>query len=165
VNPTALMEACRENFGVVMGGSAETGFIFPQLHPGFDAMLAIAKLIELLTLQDQTIGQLRAELPLVYYQTQMLRCPWNRKGSLMRHLVETHPPEQLELIDGVKIKDAKEPDNWILILPDAGEPLIRLVANGRDRNWVDTTLKEYGQRLQNIAALEDAMYFDLEPPV
>jgi mannose-1-phosphate guanylyltransferase / phosphomannomutase len=164
-NPTALMEACRENFGVVMGGSAETGFIFPQLHPGFDAMFAIAKLIELLTLQDQTIGQLRTELPPVYYRTQLLRCPWNRKGSLMRHLVETHPPEQLELIDGVKIKDATEPDNWILILPDAGEPLIRLVANGCDRNWVETMLKEYGQRLQNVAALEEAMDFNLETPV
>lgn len=28
-NPTALMEACQQNPGVVLGGSAEMGFIFP----------------------------------------------------------------------------------------------------------------------------------------
>ncbi len=162
-NPTDLMEACRQNFGVVIGGSAETGFIFPQLHPGFDAMFAIAKLIEFLTLQDQSIGELRAQLPQVYYRTEVLRCPWKRKGSLMRHLVETHPPERLELIDGVKIKHTTDPDNWILILPDAGEPLLHLIANGRDRDWVEKTLRDYRQRLQNVEALEEAMDFDLEP--
>ena len=48
-NPTALMEACQTNPNVVLGGSGEMGFIFPQLHPGFDAMFCIAKLIEMLT--------------------------------------------------------------------------------------------------------------------
>ncbi|MEB3268574.1 MAG: sugar phosphate nucleotidyltransferase, partial [Leptolyngbya sp.] len=43
VNPTALMEACQANPNVVLGGSSDMGFIFPQLHPGFDAMFCIAK--------------------------------------------------------------------------------------------------------------------------
>jgi len=37
-NPTALMEACHTNPNVVLGGSGEMGFIFPQLHPGFGAL-------------------------------------------------------------------------------------------------------------------------------
>jgi mannose-1-phosphate guanylyltransferase / phosphomannomutase len=162
VNPTALMEACRENFGVVIGGSAETGFIFPQLHSGFDAMVSIAKLIEALTLQSQTIGELEAALPEVYYRTQQMRCPWNRKGTLMRHLVETHPPEQIELIDGVKIKHATKPDHWLLILPDADEPLIHLVANGCDRAWVEGILQEYQQRLQTFESLEESLELSIE---
>jgi len=28
---------------VVLGGSGDIGFIFPQLHPGFDAMFCIAQ--------------------------------------------------------------------------------------------------------------------------
>lgn len=43
-NPTALMEACQKNPNVVIGGSGDTGFIFPQLHPGFDSMFCIAKI-------------------------------------------------------------------------------------------------------------------------
>ncbi|MGB8702516.1 MAG: mannose-1-phosphate guanyltransferase [Thermosynechococcaceae cyanobacterium] len=159
-NPTALMETCCCNASVVMGGSAETGFIFPQLHPGFDAMFSIAKLIEMLMRQGQTLGKLRTALPTVYYKTQTIRCPWNRKGTLMRHLVETHPMEQLDLIDGVKIKPSTHTDNWLLVLPDADEPLVHLIANGGDRHWVNDTLRDYCQRLLNLEALEEAMALD-----
>jgi len=149
-NPTALMEACHENPGVVLGGSGDMGFIFPQLHPGFDAMFCIAKLIEMLTLQEQSLGQIRAELPRVYHRSQSVRCPWTRKGALMRHLVETHPPEDLELIDGVKVLN-RQHESWVLILPDADEPLVHIFANGQDRDWVDQTLREYRLQVQEFA--------------
>ena len=152
-NPTALMEACHQNPDVVIGGSAETGFIFPQLHPGFDAMFCIAKLIEMLTLQEQTLGQIRAELPRIYHRGQVVRCPWTMKGALMRHLVETHPPENLELIDGVKILN-RQHDSWVLVLPDAGEPLVHIFANSSDRGWVDETLREYRNRVQDFTDQE-----------
>ncbi len=153
VNPTALMKTCRTNPDVVLGGSAESGFIFPQLHPGFDAMFSIAKLIEMLRLQSQPLGQIKADLPQVFHRSQDVRCPWTCKGALMRYLVETHPPEVLELIDGVKIKELHT-DNWILILPDASEPLVHLYANGCDREWVDSTLRDYRQRVQAFIEVE-----------
>ena len=53
-NPTALMEACQKNPNVVLGGSGDTGFIFPHLHPGFDSMFCIAKIIEMLTIQERS---------------------------------------------------------------------------------------------------------------
>jgi mannose-1-phosphate guanylyltransferase/phosphomannomutase len=164
VNPTALMEACHKNPGVIIGGSAETGFIFPQLHPGFDAMIAIAKLIEMLTLHPQTISQLHAALPTVYYQTQTLRCPWNHKGTLMRHLVETHPIKQLEMVDGIKIKHPTEPENWILILPDADEPLVHLIANGVEQAWVENTLIDYQQRVHHFEAIENTLNLGSSKP-
>lgn len=156
-NPTALMEACHSNANVVLGGSGEMGFIFPQLHPGFDAMFCIAKLIELLSLQQQqsfgpsprTLGQLRAELPRVSHRSITVRCPWAVKGALMRHLVETHPAEQLDLTDGVKIFNAQH-DSWVLVLPDAGEPLVHLYADSHNRGWVDETLREYRTYVQEF---------------
>ncbi|MDB9494368.1 mannose-1-phosphate guanyltransferase [Spirulina major CS-329] len=148
-NPTALMETCQANQGVVLGGSGETGFIFPQLHPGFDAMFCIAKMIEMLTVQERSLEQIRAELPRVWYKSYTMRCPWTVKGALMRHLVETHPAEELELIDGVKIIN-RQNDNWVLILPDAEEPIVHLYANSEDRDWVDLTLKEYRHRVQQF---------------
>lgn len=90
-NPTALMQACQSNPNVILGGSGDMGFIFPELHPGFDAMFCIAKLIEMLTLHDRSLGQLLTELPRVCHRTATLRCPWTVKGALMRYLVETTP--------------------------------------------------------------------------
>ena len=148
-NPTALMEACHTNPNVVLGGSGDMGFIFPQLHPGFDAMFCIAKLIEMLTIQERSLGHIRSELPRVYHKTCTIRCPWTAKGALMRHLVETHPVERLELVDGVKIFNYQY-DNWVLILPDAGEPLVNIFANSSDRGWVEETLREYRLRVQEF---------------
>lgn len=152
-NPTALMEACHTNSNVVLGGSGDMGFIFPQLHPGFDAMFCIAKLIEMLLIQERSLGQIWGELPRVSHRQQTVRCPWTVKGALMRYLVETHPADDLELIDGVKVVDRAR-QSWVLILPDAGEPLVHIFANSDDRDWVDQHLQEYRQRVQTFIEKE-----------
>ena len=74
----------------------------------------------------------------------------------MRHLVETHLAENLELIDGVKIFNSQT-DNWILILPDASEPLVHLFANSNDREWVDESLREYRTRVQTFIDQEQGV--------
>jgi mannose-1-phosphate guanylyltransferase/phosphomannomutase len=152
-NPTALMEACQKNSNVVLGGSGDTGFIFPQLHPGFDGMFCIAKLIEMLTIQERSLASARSELPRVIHKTHTVRCPWTVKGALMRHLVETHPAQNLELIDGVKIGQPYD-DSWILVLPDASEPVVHLYANSNDRDWVDDSLRQYRAHVQEFVERE-----------
>jgi mannose-1-phosphate guanylyltransferase/phosphomannomutase len=148
-NPTALMQACQANPNVVLGGSGEMGFIFPRLHPGFDAMFCIAKLVELLTVQGRSLGQILTELPRIAHRSLTLRGPWSVKGSLMRHLVEISPTDRLELIDGVKIL-GDNPNDWVLILPDAGEPLVHLFGNSQSRDWLDHTLADYQSHVQQF---------------
>jgi len=146
-SPTALMETAQQHSNVVLGGSGDTGFIFPKLHPGFDAMFCIAKLIEMLTVQERSLAEIRTQLPQVCHKSYTMRCPWTVKGALMRYLVETHSADQLELIDGVKVVEPQS-DNWVLVLPDATEALVHIVANGTDREWVDDSLRQYRQRVQ-----------------
>ncbi len=153
-NPTALMEACQTNPSVVLGGSGDTGFIIPQLHPGFDGMFCIAKLIEMLTIQERSLASVRAELPRVIHKTYTVRCPWTVKGALMRYLVETHPAQNLELIDGVKICQPYD-DSWVLVLPDASEPLVHLYINSNDREWVDDSLRQYRSRVQTFVEKQE----------
>jgi mannose-1-phosphate guanylyltransferase/phosphomannomutase len=143
------MQACQENPNVILGGSGDMGFIFPELHPGFDAMFCIAKLIEMLSLQHHSLGQIWSDLPRITHRSQTLRCPWTVKGALMRYLVETTPQERLELIDGVKIL-GDNPDDWVLVLPDAGEPLVHLVGNSQNRDWLETTLNQYHSQVQHF---------------
>ncbi len=152
-NPTDLMEACQHYSGVVLGGAAETGFIFPQLHPGFDAMFTIATLIEMLALIGKPLTAIRQRSPTVHYHHRAIRCPWIAKGSLMRHLVETHPRAHLNLIDGVKIGDPNT-HNWVLVLPDASEPLVHLYVNSHDAAWNEQMLHRYTRRIEEFARLE-----------
>ncbi len=148
-NPGALMEAAHSIQNVVLGGSGETGFIFPKLHPGFDAMFSIAKLLEMLTIQERSLVQVRLELPQVYYRSVQLRCPGKDKGALMRHLIEINSPENIELHDGVKITNAHN-DNWVLVLPDAEHPIVHLYVNSEDKDWVEQSLKAYRQKIQTF---------------
>lgn len=149
VNPTALMEASQNNQDVVLSGSAEMGFIFPELHPGFDAMFTVAKLIEMLTIQERSLVQIRADLPKVCHKSYTLRCPSKVQGSLMRYLVESESSDRLELIDGVKFIEPHT-DNWVLILPDGGEPLVHIYANSEDREWVEEKLQTYRTQVQDF---------------
>ncbi len=153
-NPTDLMEACQRQSGAVFGGSAETGFIFPQLHPGYDAMFSIAKLMEMLALRQQSLSQIRRNLPHVFHIHEALRCPWIAKGSLMRHLVETHSPSHLDLVDGVKILHRE--GDWVLVLPDASEPLVHLFVNGHEQAWIEQMTQDYSRRIHEFAHLEPA---------
>ncbi|NJM72442.1 MAG: NTP transferase domain-containing protein [Scytonema sp. RU_4_4] len=153
-NPTALMEACQKNSNVVLGGNGDTGFIVPQLHPGFDAMFCTAKLIEMLTIQERSLASVRSELPRVVHKAYTVRCPWTVKGALMRYLVETHPAQNLELIDGVKICQPYD-DSWVLVLPDASDPIVHLYANSNDRDWVDESLRQYRARVQAFVEREE----------
>ena len=155
-NPTALMEACRQHANVVLGGSGDMGFIFPQMHPGFDAMFCVAKLIEMLLIQERSLGQIWDELPHIAHRVQTLRCPWSVKGALMRYLVETHSKENIDLIDGVKIIDPTR-RSWVLVLPDASDPLVHIFADSEDRDWADQQLRVYREKVQQFIEAEQGI--------
>ena len=74
----------------------------------------------------------------------------------MRYLVETHPAQNLELIDGVKILNHQD-DSWLLVLPDASEPIVHLYANSNDREWVDESLRNYRNRVQTFVEQEQEL--------
>jgi mannose-1-phosphate guanylyltransferase/phosphomannomutase len=127
----------------VLGGSANGCFIFPEFQNGYDAMFAIGQVLEHLTYQGRTLRQAVAELPPLVYQVDSVHCPWERKGRVMRLLVEKHQDKPMELLDGVKIQT--RPDHWILVLPDAVEPLVHVYADGVDLQQTSQDLNEYTQ--------------------
>ncbi len=147
-NPTDLMEACQKLPHVVLGGSGDMGFIFPELHAGFDAMFCVAKLIEMLARENRPLSKIRQQLPRVFHLLHSVRCPWGVKGGLMRHMLEMHQSEKLDTEDGVKIYSSHN-DNWVLILPDAGEPFVHIYVNSDDREWAESNLLAYRRQVED----------------
>jgi mannose-1-phosphate guanylyltransferase / phosphomannomutase len=66
----------------------------------------------------------------------------------MRHILETHQSENIDTADGVRLYSSRN-DNWLLILPDAGEPVVHIYANSSDRVWVEDNLYQYRQQVQD----------------
>jgi mannose-1-phosphate guanylyltransferase/phosphomannomutase len=134
--------------GAVLGGSANGCFIFPEFQYGYDAMFAVGQVLEHLTYQGRSLHQAVAELPQLIYQVDSVHCPWERKGRVMRLMVEKHQDRPMELLDGVKIQT--RPDHWILVLPDATEPLVHVYADGLDLQNTSADLNEYTQMVRYL---------------
>lgn len=127
---TEIGTACAKEENVALAGSGTGCFIFPEFQNGYDGMFALGQVLEHLTYQGRTLSQAVQDLPPLVYQVDSVHCPWERKGQVMRLLVEKHHDKPVELLDGVKIET--RPEHWILVLPDAVEPVVHLYADGSD---------------------------------
>ena len=92
-----LTRAATED-GVVLAAAPTGGFVFPDVVPGYDAVTALCKLLELLATQERPVSELVAELPRPTLVHRALPCPWGRKGLVMRLLNEQLATRRLDLI-------------------------------------------------------------------
>jgi mannose-1-phosphate guanylyltransferase / phosphomannomutase len=127
--PTSLAAltraAARED--VIFAGSVGGGFVFPEFVPAYDGVASLCKLLELLAPVRRPLSELVAELPQSTVVHRELRCPWARKGTVMRVLTERMKGREIDLLDGIKVF---EDGGWAQVLPDATEPLVHIFAEG-----------------------------------
>jgi mannose-1-phosphate guanylyltransferase/phosphomannomutase len=121
--------------GAGFAGNALGEFIFPIFHPAPDALFAFAKTLEMLALQSTTLAQVRKSLPPVHMTQAVVRCPWEAKGKIMRVLTEETADQQTELVDGIKV--CIDENTWVLVLPDANEPLVHIFSEGPTQDVAD----------------------------
>ena len=101
--------------------------MFPDVVPGYDAVTALCKVLDLLAAQDETLSAVVASLPRPTLVHRALPCPWTRKGLVMRLLNENLASRRLDLLDGVKAYDER---GWVQALPDPDEPFVHVYAEG-----------------------------------
>ncbi|MBI4537737.1 MAG: NTP transferase domain-containing protein [candidate division NC10 bacterium] len=152
IAPRAQMEAAAGE-GVVFAGDAFGGFIFPAFQPAFDGMLAIVKILEMLALGELSIHEAIRLVPQRMMARDQLPCPWERKGTVMRSLIEATQTEEVELVDGVKIR--RGPD-WVLLYPDPDKPTFHILAEASARARAEELVDSFRGRLQVWVAGEGA---------
>jgi mannose-1-phosphate guanylyltransferase/phosphomannomutase len=82
----------------------------------------------------------------------------------MRHLVESYSSKRVELIDGVKVFYSDR--DWILVLPDASDPLVRIFANGFDtplsngQVWAENYIQDFSAHIEGFCKLQIALSKD-----
>src|SRR5262245_23613706 len=141
-----LMETATAH-GVVFAGTGDGGCIWPDFLPAYDAATTLVKLLDLLAAVDRPLSRVVAALPAGHVVHDTIVTPWERKGTVMRELVERLSAKQLELIDGVKVIDDR---GWVLVLPDPEEALTHVWAEGATLPDSRRLADEYGQRLSEM---------------
>ena len=141
-----LTRAATED-AVVLAAAPTGGFVFPDVVPGYDAVTALCKILELLAGQERPVSELVAELPRPTLVHRALPCPWGRKGLVMRLLNEQLSSRTLDLMDGVKAYDER---GWVQVLPDPDEPLVHLFAEGDTEATTDELVEEIAALVEGI---------------
>jgi mannose-1-phosphate guanylyltransferase/phosphomannomutase len=143
----SLMKASLDS-NVTFAGDERGGFIFQEFHPGFDAAYAFGKLATMLRLTGLKLSEIVANLPPFQLAYEQVRCPWEAKGAVMRRISEEAREEQhVDTLDGIKIYDH---DKWVLILPDAIEPLFHVYAESPDNIQSEQLVGQFVRRIEEI---------------
>jgi mannose-1-phosphate guanylyltransferase / phosphomannomutase len=134
-------------FDVTFAGASDGGCIWPDFLPAYDAAVTLVKMLDLLAQVDRPLSTVCATLPAVHVAHETIVTPWERKGTVMREIVEKVGNRQVELIDGVKIIDH---DRWALVLPDPEDALTHVWAEATTDQDARRLAQEYVQRIRQI---------------
>ena len=138
--------------GVIFAGSVGGGFVFPEFVPAYDGMASLCKLLELLAPMDRPLSEIVGDLPESAVVHRQVRCPWARKGAVMRILTERTKGMDVDVTDGIKVYDQR---GWAQVLPDPDEPLVHIFAEGRTPADSASLEAEFQGLVEEIVARED----------
>jgi len=133
---------------VIFAGTSGGGFIFPDFLPSMDALLSFGKVIEAVSLGGLSLSVMVADLPPVHIVHDVVPCPWQSKGLVMRMMVDELKNERISLVDGIKV--LLDGDDWVQILPDADDPLFHVYAEGSSADGARELTDDYRDRLEDL---------------
>ena len=146
-----LMRAAGEDVLFATDGAGH--FIFPDLLPVPDGLLATVRLLEYLGLRQAPVSEIVADLPHFFMAHHRVDCPWEAKGTVMRLLNQSYQGDGVVTIDGLKIHFGAE--EWVHIGPNPEQPLFEIRAEAADPERATALVKEHGdQLLQWIVATD-----------
>jgi len=120
----------------------------------FDGIAFLTKILERMATDNVTFSDLTKEIPTFYVREKEIHCPWSKKGTVMRNLIEeeTKAEKQIEMFEGVKISNDK---GWALILPDSDDPICRVYSEGFNEEYAEELAAFYEKRIKEIQAQGD----------
>ena len=148
LSPSALMGAAQAE-GVVFAGTDRGGYVFPELHPAYDAIAAFCKLLELLARRDVALADAVEALPHGEVVRRDVPTPWEQKGAVMRKVVEYAQDRPTDDTDGIKVFHGED---WVLVIPDPVEPVTHLWAEAGTRAAADALAGEYERLVRRVVS-------------
>ncbi len=138
-----MMESAREK-EVVFVGEELGGFIFPAFQSAFDGMYAIAKILEMMTSKEVRMHQLMREVPPSHLIQEIIPCSWEKKGIVMRQLIEYTKDKEVVLLDGIKVFYGND---WIVAYPSQDHAYFHVFAEAGSMEGARKLAQEYIDRI------------------
>ncbi|MDQ2907933.1 MAG: mannose-1-phosphate guanyltransferase [Candidatus Eremiobacteraeota bacterium] len=139
--------AASERNSLAYGSGFKQEPIFPEFQPAFDALYAIVKVLEMLAAEGRRLHELDDMLPSWYFRHKVIACPWERKGEVMRSVLDEYTGADVEMFDGVRIA---VDGGWFLVLPDASDPAVNVYAEGHSNEEADQLIGDITNRIEAL---------------
>ncbi|MBO0894663.1 MAG: hypothetical protein J2O39_09815, partial [Acidimicrobiales bacterium] len=131
---------------VAFAANQQGGFIFPSFLPAADAAAAFVHLLSMLAGSEGRLSKVVAGLPPVHLAHEAVPTPSDKKGMVMRTLVESTRDAELVLVDGVKLV---EQDGFILVVPDPEDPVTHVYAEAASQAMARARAASFVSRIRH----------------
>lgn len=112
-----------------------------------DAVNILSLTLNLMAERNIELSQFVSSIPRYFMKKLDVSCPWDKKGVVMRNLIEELPANSVDLIEGVRLRFQ---DSWALVLPDSEEPLCKVYTESVDENEAKKLMDELTGNIQKI---------------
>jgi phosphomannomutase/phosphoglucomutase len=135
----------------VFGGEENGGQIFPQLQYCRDALMTIAKMLEVLATEQQSLSDMASSLPHYSMVKSKIACPNEMKNMALTKIIEaineSHGLKKIDRTDGLKLFVE---NGWVLLRPSGTEPIFRIYAESDTAKNAQNLVSIYTAIIQNI---------------
>ncbi|MGA2093360.1 MAG: phosphoglucosamine mutase [Sedimentisphaerales bacterium] len=132
--------ACIKN-NCIIGGEGNGGVIDLRVGPIRDSLVAMAYILQLMTQTGKSISRLVGEIPRYCMIKHKFPADRDAADRLVNDVKKLFPGAVLNTADGCRFD---LPDAWIHIRPSNTEPLVRIIAEAKDkptaRKYIDAVL-------------------------
>ena len=120
-----------------------------QYALNFDAIWGAGSIINFLADKGIKLSELVDELPKFHYVKREIECDWKDKGRIIKEIINRNRDRDLELFEGVKIKDKK---GWALVLPDSERPVFNVYAEGPSEEYAAELSAALSEKVKELMA-------------
>ena len=134
---------------LVVVGNGEGCYIFPEFHSGFDGMMAVARVMQFVSVTQTSIADVAIGAPSAHLSRQSVACPWDATGRAMRTMHEqaSRYGDSTAASEGVRFDYG---DEWVLVLPDADLPLFHVHAEGVSHDAANALAMKHAEMIRRV---------------
>jgi mannose-1-phosphate guanylyltransferase / phosphomannomutase len=140
---SGMMEATKDENILFLGG-VYGGYIFSEFLLASDGMFTVGKVLEMLAITKFTVAELDELLPKRYQCIDSINCSWDKRGTLLRKIMEYSDNLERQLIEGVKIFFD---DNSVLLIPDKETSSFLIYGESKTQTKANEITTEYKELL------------------
>src|SRR5262249_53490402 len=123
------------------------GVIYPRINFARDSLVAMALVLHYLAKTGESITQLLSRIPHFSIVKEKLACPSHCIPKILSELRREYAGKPMDTRDGIKVT---LPKGWFLVRGSNTEPIIRVVAEARNKIEARDLLTNVYTRVQSI---------------